>query len=71
MAQQPVSAPVKERISAAWLRLYEKIATWADQALSGMAGDKTMADLATALSEFNPPSNDLEGVLEQISGSRS
>jgi len=48
--------------------IYEKIANWAGKARSGMSGDKAIADLATALSEFSPASNDLQGVLGLISG---
>jgi len=48
--------------------VYEKIAKWAGEAQTGMAGDKAIADLATALSEFSPASNDLRGVLGLISG---
>ena len=48
--------------------VYEEIAKWAGKAQSGMAGDKAIADLATALSKFSPASNDLQGVLGLISG---
>ncbi|WP_058868187.1 type V CRISPR-associated protein Cas12b [Chloracidobacterium thermophilum] len=48
--------------------VYEAIAKWDGKASLEMAGDKAIADLATALSEFNPASNDLQGVLGLISG---
>jgi len=48
--------------------IYEEIANRAGKAQPGMTGDKAIADLATALSKFSPPSNDLQGVLGLISG---
>jgi len=48
--------------------VYKEIANWAGKAQPGMTGDKAIADLAGALSEFSPTSNDLRGVLSLISG---
>jgi hypothetical protein len=48
--------------------VYKKIGEWAGKASSGIAGDKAIADLAAALNEFSPASNDLQGVLGLISG---
>lgn len=48
--------------------VYRRIAEWADEVQSGLAGDKAIADLASALRTFDPASDDLEGVLGLISG---
>ncbi len=49
-------------------RVYKKIAEWAGKATSEMCGSKAIVDLAATLSEFSPASNDLQGVLDLISG---
>lgn len=49
-------------------KVYEKIAISANTLQYGNDGPKTIADIATALSVFNPASNDLNGVLKLISG---
>lgn len=48
--------------------VYGKIAEWAGVCQPQMPGSDTIASLANALSEFNPTSNDLTGVLGLISG---
>jgi len=48
--------------------VYKKIAAWADNAQAGTTGNETINNLAAALSEFTPASNDLQGVLGLISG---
>ncbi len=48
--------------------VYRKIVAWADNAQAGTTGTEALENLATALSEFNPASNDFQGVLGLISG---
>lgn len=48
--------------------VYEAIGNWAGKASPGMKGADAVADLAAALSKFNPASNDLQGVLGLVSG---
>jgi len=48
--------------------VYGKIAAWADAHSPNKPGTDAIASLATALSEFTPASNDLQGVLGLISG---
>ena len=48
--------------------VYGKIAAWAENAHAGVTGNEAIHNLAAALSEFNPASNDLQGVLGLISG---
>lgn len=48
--------------------VYEKIVAWADAHSPNKPGTDAIASLATALSEFTPASNDLQGVLHLISG---
>jgi IS605 OrfB family transposase len=50
--------------------VYEKITAWADAFQVGKTttGDEAIKNLAAALSEFKPVSNDLTGVLRLISG---
>jgi IS605 OrfB family transposase len=48
--------------------VYGKIAAWAGNAQAGTTGNNAINELATALSEFTPASNDLQGVLGLISG---
>jgi IS605 OrfB family transposase len=49
-------------------RVYQKISSWAAQAQAGTTGNEAINNLAAALSEFSPASNDLNGVLRLISG---
>jgi hypothetical protein len=51
-------------------QVYQKIAEWAEgpSRRGDMSGKDAMASLAVALSEFTPASNDLDGVLNLISG---
>lgn len=48
--------------------VYEKIAAWAGNPQAVKTPKKDIHDLAAALSEFKPKSNDLQGVLGVISG---
>ncbi len=48
--------------------VYKKIAEWADNAQADTTGNDAINNLAAFLSEFNPASNDLKGVLGLISG---
>lgn len=48
--------------------VYEKISDWAGKTTAGITGADAMAELANALHEFSPASNDLGGVLGLISG---
>jgi len=48
--------------------VYAKIAAWAGNAQAGTTGNEVINNLATALREFTPKSNDLKGVLDLISG---
>jgi IS605 OrfB family transposase len=48
--------------------IYGKIAAWTDNAQEGTTGNEAINNLAAALSEFNPASKDLRGVLGLISG---
>lgn len=49
-------------------KVYEKISGWADSAQAEMTSKEAINDLAAALSEFAPASNDSAGVLRLISG---
>jgi len=48
--------------------VYQKVADWAGACPGNNAGTDAIANLAAALSEFTPISNDLQGVLGLISG---
>jgi len=48
--------------------VYNKIAEWAGNPQTSTTGNEAINNLAAALSEFNPASNDLQGVLGLISG---
>lgn len=48
--------------------VYQEIANWAGAHSPDKPGTDAIDSLAIALSEFNPPSNDLQGVLVLISG---
>jgi IS605 OrfB family transposase len=48
--------------------VYERIAKWAESAPSGLHGSEALAGLADTLSEFGPPSQDLDGILKLVSG---
>lgn len=48
--------------------VYGKIEAWAGNAQADTTGTNAINNLAAALSEFNPASNDLQGVLGLISG---
>jgi len=49
-------------------KVYQKIADWAAACSPNKTGTDAIACLAASLSEFNPASNDLQGVLDLISG---
>lgn len=49
-------------------KVYERIAAWTDNAQVGTTGNEAINNLAVALSEFIPASEDLKGVLGLISG---
>jgi len=49
-------------------KVYEKISGWADSAQAEMTSKEAINDLAAALSEFAPASNDSAGVLALIKG---
>ena len=49
-------------------KVYSRIAAWAGKAEVGMTGAAAIANLAAALDKFSPPSKDLKGVLNLISG---
>lgn len=49
-------------------KVYEKIEAWADNAPKDLTGNQAIKNLAAALVEFNPASEDLDGVLGLIKG---
>ncbi len=49
-------------------KVYQQIADWAGKASPDMRGEDAIASIATALSQFNPASNDIQGLLGLISG---